>query len=138
MVKINFYNKYPENLDLDALAKKIVNQTCEHLNIKTNYEISFIYVDDLEINELNKQYRNMDKPTDVLTFEGEDDYLGDVFISIDTVKRQAVEFDNTFEEEMSFMFVHGLLHALGYDHIEDDESSEMFAIQDKVLEAINE
>ena len=87
-------------------------------------EISLSFVNDKTIQELNKQYRNKDKPTDVLSFslqEGEfgninPHILGDVVISVDTAKADASKVDLSFEQEINFLIIHGLLHLLGYNH----------------------
>ena len=95
--------------------------------------MTFSNMKEEEIQEMNKNYREKDYATDVLTFPGDDEYLADVFISIDKVKEQAVEFDHSIETEMSFMFVHGFLHAIGYDHMNDEDHKEMFDLQDEIL-----
>jgi probable rRNA maturation factor len=89
--------------------------------------VSVIFVNNDTIQELNKNYRNLDKPTDVLSFENIDDIyeIGDIFISIDKVEEQAKELNHSFEFELVYLAVHGFLHCLGYDHIEDDEAQEM-------------
>ena len=102
-------------------------------------EISLLLADDETIQELNKSYRNMDKPTDVLSFEIESDtMLGDIIISVETAKRMAVEYSISLDREIAFLFIHGILHLLGYDHetsAEDEE--EMFALQTKLLDLTN-
>ncbi len=102
-------------------------------------EISLLLADDETIQELNKSYRNMDKPTDVLSFEIESDtMLGDIIISVETAKRMAVEYSISLDREIAFLFIHGILHLLGYDHeisVEDEE--EMFALQTKLLDQTN-
>ena len=89
-----------------------------------------------------RDYRSVDRPTDVLSFpsnEGDalsavpDGFLGDIAISIDRAKAQAEEYGHSFERELSFLTVHGCLHILGYDHMNDEERQEMFALQDKIL-----
>ncbi len=100
---------------------------------------------DEEIRTLNRDYRGIDSPTDVLSFsqnEGEDfgasedeSPLGDVVISIETARRQAQEQDRSLEEEVDTLLVHGLLHLLGYDHAEPEDEKRMFARQDEVLSA---
>ena len=102
-------------------------------------EISLLLADDETIQELNKSYRNMDKPTDVLSFEIESDVmLGDIIISVETAKRMAIEYNISLDREIAFLFIHGILHLLGYDHetsVEDEE--EMFALQTKLLDLTN-
>lgn len=105
-------------------------------------DISVLVTDDVGIWAMNRDFRNVDRPTDVLSFpcaEGDalyappDGFLGDIAISIDRAKAQASEYGHSFERELSFLTVHGCLHILGYDHINDDDRQKMFAIQDKIL-----
>ena len=89
-------------------------------------EVSIILTNDREIHKLNKKYRGMDKPTNVLSFElGDDLLLGDIYISLDTVKREAVAAGIDVAEHTAHMVVHGMLHLRGYDHISDDEAKIM-------------
>ena len=91
-----------------------------------NSEVSITLTDDKEIHKLNKQYRNIDKPTNVLSFELDDDLLlGDIYISLDTVKREAADAGISVAEHTVHMIVHGMLHLQGYDHIKDDEAVKM-------------
>lgn len=117
-------------------------------------EVALTFVDDSEIQELNKEFRDKDKPTDVLSFpqwdDNDDDMLiiydeedapeedaemiGDIVISMQTAQRQADEYGHSLEREVCFLFVHGFLHLLGYDHEEGDaEEAVMFAKQDQIL-----
>ena len=105
-------------------------------------DISVLVTDDDTIWKMNREYRNVDRATDVLSFpscDGDaiaaapDGFLGDIAISIHKAKAQAEEYGHSFERELSFLTVHGCLHLLGYDHIEDGERQEMFALQDKIL-----
>lgn len=121
----------------------------------TSGEVALTFVDDEEIQALNKAYRDKDKPTDVLSFpqwedndeemtivydeddapEEDAEMIGDIVISLQTAKRQAEEFGHSLEREVCFLFVHGFLHLLGYDHEEGDaEEAEMFAKQDQILQ----
>lgn len=89
-------------------------------------EVSITLVDDSEIRKINKKYRHIDKPTNVLSFElGDDVLLGDIFISIDTVSREARDENISVEEHTAHMVVHGMLHLLGYDHIDDKDAEKM-------------
>ena len=96
-------------------------------------ELSIVLCDDAFIHPINRDYRNKDKPTDVLSFsqrEGEfafhnDNILGDVIISIETAKRQALERKHNLERETNILLIHGILHLIGYDHIDDDEAEIM-------------
>ncbi len=111
--------------------------------------IDFSFVDDARIQELNRDYRGKDKPTDVLSFplfehgeefdfpvSGEEIALGDIVISTQTAARQALEQAHSFEREIAFLATHGALHLLGYDHAEDGERRAMFSRQDAIFEAI--
>lgn len=103
---------------------------------------NIIFVSNEEIHEINREYRHTDRVTDVISFALEDvkdiDYkdfrlLGDIYIAIDVAYSQAVEYSHSKEREVCFLATHGLLHLLGYDHMEEDEEKEMFAIQDELL-----
>jgi len=102
-----------------------------------NSEVSITLINDNEIHKLNKQYRNIDKPTNVLSFElGDDILLGDIFISLDTVKREAKEAKISVEEHTAHMVVHGILHLLGFDHITDSQAKIMEAKEIKILKQL--
>lgn len=110
-------------------------------------EISLTLVSLEEIRELNRDYRDVDRETDVLSFpqyEGVEEMpeegelcLGDVVICIDKVKSQAEEFGHSFEREFVYLFVHSLLHLLGYDHMEDNEKTVMRAKEEATMKEIN-
>ena len=127
--------------DLSLIYKK----TLEKLQIKKDYDLSVILVKSKYIQNINREYRNIDKPTDVITFamqEGEsymyeEEYdLGDIYINIDYVYLQASQYEHSIRREFCFLFVHGLLHALGYDHMNVDDERVMFELQDEILEPI--
>lgn len=119
------------NIDFSAVANVVVGTTHK------KSEVSIILTDDKEIHELNRQYRNIDKPTNVLSFElGDDILLGDIYISLDTVMREAKELNITVEEHTAHMVVHGVLHLLGYDHIKDDDAIVMETKEISVLEKL--
>lgn len=111
-----------------------------------NGEVSVTLTDNAYIHRLNKQYRGIDRPTDVLSFafneseepeiEGgmEVDMLGDLIISVERAEEQAADFGHSVRREMAFLTVHGMLHLLGYDHMEDEEREEMEAEQRFVME----
>lgn len=111
-----------------------------------NVVFSIIFVSDEEIHEMNRTYRGVDRVTDVISFAFEDNgqmeyngcrLLGDIYISIDQMKRQAKEYGHSEKRELSFLAVHGMLHLLGYDHMEKEEEQEMFALQELILDAAN-
>ena len=109
-------------------------------------ELSILLCDDAMIHPLNRDYRGKDKPTDVLSFaqrEGEfafidDNVLGDVIVSMDTTIRQAQERNHSTQTELRVLLVHGILHLLGYDHIEDDEAEVMEAKEREILSVITQ
>lgn len=116
----------------------------EHLRAPQGCELSVSLVSAEEIHELNREYRGIDRPTDVLSFECDDPWaapdepeiaIGDVIIAPDVIEEQRAQFGTTFEQEISLMLVHGCLHVLGYDHIEPDEAEEMEALEKEILEA---
>ena len=106
--------------------------------------LTLVIVDDAQIQALNRDYRQQDRPTDVLSFpthEGEECpgpeeaalYLGDVIISYPTASAQAQEAGHAVEDELALLAVHGCLHLVGYDHATDDERARMWAVQDEIL-----
>ena len=104
---------------------------------------SIIFVEDDEIHQINKDYRKIDRITDVISFAFEDyediEYndirmLGDIYICIPQMKRQAEEYGHSEKRELSFLAVHGLLHLLGYDHMEPEDEKVMFSLQELILD----
>ena len=112
--------------------------------VERDVEISLSYVDEDEMHELNHQWRDIDRTTDVLSFECDSAFdedipldevleIGDIILAPEVIARQAPGFGNAPADECRLMLVHGLLHLLGYDHIEDDEAEEMEAREDALL-----
>lgn len=128
-----------------GLSPELFQQAAEAVmaELDTSFEeceISLMICSDEEIKNLNKVYREKDYATDVLSFPmSEDPYeeggmLGDIVISLDTAKKQAAEADIALEREISFLFIHGLLHLMGFDHeLGEDEEKEMFDLQEEIL-----
>jgi len=124
----------------------IIETTLKHLHIDDDVELSCLIVDDERIHEINRDYRNIDRSTDVISFALEDSdqfyvegmprSLGDIFISMDHAKMQAAEYGHSLKRELCFLFTHGLLHLLGYDHMEASEEEEMFALQKEILDQL--
>ena len=137
----NFENNYEE--DFTA----IIEQALKTLGIEDDVEVSCVLVDDERIHEINREYRHIDRSTDVISFAMEDNdqfyvegmprTLGDIFISVDHAKKQAEEYGHSLRREMCFLFTHGILHLLGYDHMTDEQEKEMFGLQDKILGALS-
>lgn len=103
-------------------------------------ELSLVLTDDAHIRVLNKQWRDQDKPTNVLSFPSADEdddepgpLIGDVIVAYETTAREAEEEGKSFEDHFTHLLVHGLLHLFGYDHIEDDEAEEMEALETEIL-----
>ena len=125
----NNWKKY--NIDFEKIANAAVSP------VYKDAEVSITLVDDKQIRVLNKKYRGINKPTNVLSFElGDDMLLGDVFISLDTVKRQAKEAGISVAEHTAHMVVHGMLHLQGFDHIKDDEAKVMENKEIKILKKL--
>ena len=123
----------------------VINGALKHMNVN-NAIFSIIFVDNEEIQKINKEYRNIDRVTDVISFAFEDNekivyndfrLLGDIFISIPKMKLQAKEYGHSEKRELSFLTVHGLLHLLGYDHMTKEDEEEMFALQEMILDEQN-
>lgn len=125
--------------DLD-FVRKVLCTAAARLGV--GGEVSVSFVDDEEIHDLNRSYRNVDRSTDVLSFpmdEGDElgeRLLGDIVISVPTALRQALEYAHSLEREVGFLLVHGFLHLNGFDHEEPEQQREMFGIQDEVLDSI--
>jgi len=132
-MKINIYNNYGEiNFAYMNILKKLEDIFTKELKVKKR--LSIILVDLKEIHRINKEYRHIDRPTDVISFEDDDkNYLGDIFICVEKAKLQAEEYNHSIEREFAFLACHGILHLLGYDHQNKDEEEKMFAKQEEIL-----
>lgn len=123
------WQKY--DIDFDKIASAAVSARYK------DSEVSITLVNDKQIHKLNKQYRAIDKPTNVLSFElGDDVLLGDIFISLDTVKKEAVAAGISVPEHTAHMIVHGMLHLQGYDHINDKDAEIMEAKEIQILKKL--
>ncbi len=136
------YNETKEEIKELETVKKVIEQAIKFEN-PGNVEFNIIIVDNNYIHTLNREHRGIDRETDVITFALEDyqdisyeDYrlLGDIYISIDKARSQAVEYGHSFVRELSFLAVHGFLHLLGYDHMNEKDEKEMFTRQEKILD----
>ena len=142
-----FENEYDENFnEYETIYENLMIKAFEHLNIKSDYEVDVNLVDNKTIHEINKEYRKIDRPTDVISFAFLDEIdgevkikgdvktlLGEIIISVDKAKEQAEEYEHSLTREMSFLFVHGLLHLLGYDHMKKEDEEVMFSLQEEIL-----
>lgn len=123
--------------------KKYYDLTLLALNLNEEFDLSLIIVGSKKIKEINRNYRKKDQVTDVISFvciDGKEEYffeenynLGDVFINVDRVKSQAKDYKHSIKREFCFLFVHGLLHLLGYDHMNKKDEKKMFSIQKKII-----
>ena len=129
MVEIN--NKTRTAIDL-KLVEKVVEKVLL-LYKKKNKEVSIGFVGDQVKKKLNFQYRGKDNPTDVLSFVGEDNDLGEILINFQQIKRQAKKFGNTDEQELIFILVHGLLHLMGYDDETEKDRLAMIKLGEEVI-----
>ena len=141
----NEVESFENNYEQDFTA--IIEQALKTLGIEDDVEVSCVLVDDERIHEINREYRHIDRSTDVISFAMEDNdqfyvegmprTLGDIFISVDHAKKQAEEYGHSLRREMCFLFTHGILHLLGYDHMTDEQEKEMFGVQDQILGALS-
>lgn len=142
MNRIEIFNETNKPIEELEIIENLLNYAIEHEKLD-NLEFSVIVVDNEKIHELNKEFRGIDRPTDVITFALEDNedfpmmdtrVLGDIYISLDKAKGQAVEYGHSFLRELAFLSIHGFLHLLGYDHMKEDEEKIMFGKQEEILD----
>ncbi|MBP2015616.1 rRNA maturation RNase YbeY [Anaerococcus degeneri] len=139
-------NDTNEDLDLDLIRKKAEKTITEVLrveNISENAEVSLSIVDRQTIHKLNKDYRNVDRETDVLSFPLDEEgfdmegnpliLLGDIVICLDVAEGQAADFGHSLEREIMYLICHSTLHLLGYDHIEEDDKKVMRSKEKEVM-----
>ena len=144
-MEIEFFNETEENLEKEIeIAKKVLHHGLEKLK-QDDASFNVIIVDNDYIHNLNKEYRGIDRETDVISFALEDDdtfnppirILGDIYISIDKCKSQAEEYGHSLLREFCFLAVHGMLHLLGYDHMKKEEEEVMFKLQEDILDEMD-
>ncbi|OMC69009.1 rRNA maturation RNase YbeY [Paenibacillus sp. FSL H7-0326] len=152
----NNQEQYNISDELISLLTQLLEKAAEMEGVDEG-EVALTFVNDEEIHELNKEYRGIDRPTDVLSFamnetldeeldivyeleEGESmdvpDVLGDIIISVPTAIAQSEEYGHSVERELGFLFVHGFLHLLGYDHQDETSEAEMMGKQEAVLASV--
>ncbi|MBD9158737.1 MAG: rRNA maturation RNase YbeY [Clostridiales bacterium] len=147
------YQDIEENKEYEATIKKVVEKCFEEEGISASKLCLTITLTTPEnIKKINKEYRNIDKETDVLSFPmfekqeldeiiakrkfEHEDVLGDIVISIARVEEQAKEYGHSFERELSYMVVHGFYHVMGYDHIKEEDKQKMRPKEEKILNAL--
>ena len=165
-MKINIFveNNYPEfeinDVKFHDDTKKMFNYAVSLDEIKEKYCLKdkifdtvvfdIVLCNDAEIHRINREYRNIDRPTDVITFaifaDSPDDEkfifdgeinLGEIIISLDTIKKQAEENKTTFDDELRLITAHGILHLLGFDHLTEDDYNFVVSVQNKVKSVLN-
>lgn len=153
MLTIDFCAEHCKENDLRELFGLIfASAECslEFMGFIRDCDISVTVTDNIHIHELNREYRGVDRPTDVLSFPmysfTDDDMpeegpapvvLGDIVISVERAKEQAVEYGHSFQREISFLTVHSVLHLLGYDHeVSEKAENEMFSLQEKIMDKL--
>ena len=147
------YVETEENAENEAIIKTVLQKCFEVENMdELGLYVSVTMTCPTYIRKINNEYRNIDKETDVLSFPMFEkneidqivssktnmrrDVLGDIVVSVDRVKEQAVEYGHSFERELAYMIVHGFYHLMGYDHMTDDEKSVMRAKEENILEKL--
>lgn len=147
------YDGVDENKEYDEVIKKVLSQCFNEENLEnSNLWITVTLTTPRKIQEINNEYRGIDKATDVLSFPmfekdeldekiakkdfENEDILGDIIVSVEKVKEQAIEYGHSFERELSYMIVHGFYHLMGYDHIKEDDKKIMRPKEEKILETL--
>lgn len=136
-------NNNKELVEETEQMKDFIKYCVKKLKLK-NVIFNVIIVSNKKIHEINKKYRKIDKPTDVISFALEDSkenftpkirMLGDIYISYEKVKSQALEYNHSLVRELCFLAIHGLLHLLGYDHMKKEDEIRMFELQKELLDS---
>ena len=137
----DIFNETNEKIEELEFIESYIKFICDKEKLD-NCIFNIIFIDNERIKEINKEYRNIDKVTDVISFALEDNndikydgfrVLGDIYISLDKAKEQAVLYEHSYIRELCFLITHGILHLLGYDHMEKDEEEVMFKLQEMIL-----
>lgn len=142
------FNSFDESLvAYQQTYEQLLSKTLKHLKLNFNPYVSVTLVDNEFIHNINRDYRHIDRPTDVISFafldgdenkdkifqSGEMVVLGEIYISFDKAREQAASYGHSLDRELKFLFVHGILHLLGYDHMNIEDEKKMFALQDEIL-----
>ena len=145
MINVEYANETKEKIIELSEIKKLVKYAVKYMKLD-NVEFGIIFVNNKRIREINKEYRNIDRETDVITFRLADYeeviydrimVLGDIYISLDKAHSQAIEYGHSFEREICFLAVHGFLHLLGYDHMVDEDKVIMRKREEEILNKLN-
>lgn len=134
---MNIINLVDEE-NYQPLIKKVLKKAYKKTLTSKKRVINIVLVSNEKIKELNRDYRNKDSITDVLTFPSDQkDELGDVFIALHKTIEQAKEYGHSFERELAFLVIHGFLHAIGFDHHDETEAERMFSMQRTILDELD-
>jgi len=130
-----------EGFELNENVRELMDRVIETAKAHEGArgEVSVLITGDDQVHELNREFRAIDRTTDVLSFPAEaeaEDFLGDIAISLPQAKAQAVEYGHSLKRELCFLVLHGTLHLLGYDHIDEADAKTMFALQTQLLEGM--
>ena len=145
MIKLTIKNETNFNFKYKRLFKKIIQYTLEELKIIGDTEASLIVTNNNGIKKMSKEYRDKNDPTDILSFPANYkelkpvigyNMLGDIYLSHEMVEKQAIEFNHSSKREWSYLFAHGLLHLLGFDHKTKKEETTMNSIAYKIMDKI--
>ena len=148
-MELDFYSIDEQYTCYEETFQELILDTLKHLKLKCEPILSVSLIDNDLIQNINKDYRNIDRVTDVISFAFIDSYengkdllkkkqivdLGEIYISIPRAIEQANEYSHSIKREICFLFIHGLLHLLGYDHMCEEDEKVMFALQDEILTA---
>ena len=154
-MNLEIFDKTKQKMDEQdlKLVKNLLDFASQKLGLTDDTEMSVTFMNNDEIQQINRQYRGLNKPTDVISFAIEEDpdeedvinfddelmkeiprNLGDIFVSIDKVHEQALDLGHSNQRELGFLVVHGFLHLNGYDHMRSTDEDEMFSLQREILD----
>jgi probable rRNA maturation factor len=158
----NRQNKVEVNEEMEKILMQVIDYALKDEKVSVDYEVSLVYVDNEQIKEINKEFRSIDKETDVLSFpmleypahkvfkdvylnyEFDESYydedclvLGDIALSLEKAEEQSVEYNHSFIRETAYLVVHSILHLLGYDHMEEEDKTIMRQREEEILNSYN-
>lgn len=142
MIKYSLNNNYSNLSQYDKDVKKLIKKTSKILGIKEKLFFEISLVDGISIKQINNKYRNKNYITDVISFSFNDNneiksnLIGEIFICYDKILEQSKQYNHSIKREYLFLIIHGLLHLLGYDHINKNDEEKMFCLQDKILDEL--
>lgn len=147
-MELDFQTAFPDLSSYEEVYTHLMEKTFHDLELTCEPVVSVSLVDNQFIHQMNRDYRHIDRPTDVISFAfldgiknrekilknpGQLCSLGDIYISVDKAKEQAIEYGHSLKRELEFLFIHGLLHLIGYDHMTPEDEKIMFDLQDQIL-----